>query len=609
MTGRRLPGPTSPSTRGSAPPPTGGARLRGLPFLVPLLSVLALAGDALAPGPAAAQEEAGEDAPAAEEGEGVSFDFQDADLQTVLAALAEAAGVNIVYSDLPERSVTLRTARPVPPSGLRDLLASVAASNGLELEERAGVVHVYRPVEPEAGEAAAAPDTGRPPPGGPPRLFVHPLDHAEAETVGQTLRALFGLGSLPARRGGAGTDRTSLSERLREQSMGDYRAFRPPGDEAQRPPAPAARAAGRRQAGGEADVDPEGDGQEPGLSVALEAPVEIVPDPRSNAILVLAHPEDYETVRGAIGELDVRPAQVLIEVLIAEVRQNDNFALGNSVDIPPASEDDGVGFELQGLSAGDVALRVLGIGQVGASTVLSALSTSSDVTILSRPVVMAQNNRESRILVGDQRPFVQLQRSLPTDQDVRDQVVQYRNVGTELRIRPTVNRDGYVNLSVLQEVSSATAEVQFGAPVINTREAEADVLVRDGHTVVLGGLVDHQRESTRSGIPLLKDIPVLGGLFGSTQDREIATELFILLTPHVLRTDEDLQDARRQLEGGTDVLRERLPEPRTLMESRSGERPALPAPDTVPRPGAPEGDGPNGSDARPGSGDGAAPPP
>lgn len=593
MTGRRLPGFTSPSTRGSTSPSrslstspsTRGTWIRGLPSLVLLLSVLTLAGDVLAPGPAAAQEETREDTPAADQGEGVSFDFQDADLRTVLAALAEAAGVNIVYSDLPDRSVTLRTARPVPPSGLRDLLASVAASNGLELEERAGVVHVYRPAEPAAGETAAVPDTGRPRPGGPPRLFVHPLDHAEAETVAQTLRALFGLGSLPARRSGPRTDRTSLSERLREQSMADYRAFRPPAPEPQRAPAGAAPAMGRRPAGGEADGDPQGDGQEPGLSVALEAPVEIVPDPRSNAILVLARPEDYETVRRAIGELDVRPAQVLIEVLIAEVRQNDNFALGNSVDVPPASEDDGVGFELQGLSAGDVALRVLGIGQVGASTVLSALSTTSDVTILSRPVVMAQNNRESRILVGDQRPFVQLQRSLPTDQDVRDQVVQYRNVGTELRIRPTVNRDGYVNLSVLQEVSSATAEVQFGAPVINTRESETDVLVRDGHTVVLGGLVDHQRESTRSGIPLLKDIPVLGGLFGSTQEREIATELFILLTPHVLRTDEDLQDARRQLEGSTDVLRERLPEPRTLMQSRSGERPALPAPDTVPRPG------------------------
>lgn len=533
-------------------------------------------------GPAAGQEDV--PAPGAE-GEGVSFDFQDADLRTVLAALAEAAGINIVYSDLPDRSVTLRTARPVPQSGVRGLLESVAASNGLELEERAEVLHVHRPEEPAVppdGEEALEGAPTRP--GGPPRLFVHPLDHAEAETVAQTLRALFGLGGLPGRRAGGRAGRTSLSERLREQSAEDYRAFRPP--ERAREDRPGEAAPAPRRPTGQA---PAGDDREAGLSVALGGPVEIVPDARSNAILVLARPEDYETVSGAIGELDVRPAQVVIEVLIAEVRQNENFALGNTVDVPPASEDEGVGFELQGLSAGDVALRVLGIGSVGASTVLSALSTSSDVTILSRPVVMAQNNREARILVGDQRPFVQLQRSLPTDQDVRDQVVQYRNVGTELRIRPTVNRDGYVNLSVLQEVSSATAEVQFGAPVINTRESETDVLVRDGHTVVLGGLVDHQEESTRSGVPLLKDIPLLGGLFGSTQEREIATELFILLTPHVLRTDEDLEEARRQLEGSTEVLRERLPQPRTLMEPGGdgmvpdGDRPPpLPAPDTVP---------------------------
>lgn len=537
---------------------------------------------------AAAQEEA---PPVQADERGVSFDFQQADLRTVLAALAEAAGVNIVYADLPNRTVTLRTARPVPASDLRDLLVSVAASNGLEVEERVGALHVYVPEE----DAARADDEARPPaetggPRAPPRLFVHHLDHAEAETVAQTLRALFGLGALPSRAGGAGEGRTALSERLRQQSMANYRAVRPAepaGQDRTGGAAPTPRGAGRdaRPAPGEVRG-----AARPGLDAVLGGPVEIVPDPRSNTILVLARPEDYETVSAAVAELDVRPAQVLIEVLIAEVRQTDNFALGNSVDVPPTSEDDGVGFQLQGLSAGDVALRVLGIGSVGASTVLSALSSTSDVTILSRPVVMAQNNKEARILVGDQRPFVQLQRSLPTDQDVRDQVVQYRNVGTELRIRPTVNRDGYVNLSVLQEVSSATAEVQFGAPVINTRESETDVLVRDGHTVVLGGLVDHQTESTRSGIPLLKDIPLLGGLFGSVQDREIATELFILLTPHVLRTDEDLQAARRQLEGSTDLLRERLPEPRTLVESGRPALPPLPAPDTAAHPPFPPGD-------------------
>ena len=121
--------------------------------------------------------------------------------------------------------------------------------------------------------------------------------------------------------------------------------------------------------------------------------------------------------------------------------------------------------------------------------------------IVSRPVILAQNNQEARILVGSERPFVQVSRSLPTDAAVRDQVIQYRDVGTKLTITPTINADGYVNLQVLQEVSTATAETQFGAPVISTREASTHLFVKNGHTAVLGGLIDRQQEKTRVGHP------------------------------------------------------------------------------------------------------------
>src|SRR3712207_2355998 len=106
---------------------------------------------------------------------------------------------------------------------------------------------------------------------------------------------------------------------------------------------------------------------------------------------------------------------------------------------------------------------------------------------------------------------------------------------TLFRSRPTINPDGYVTLQVLQEVSNATAETQFGAPVISTREARTQLLVRDGRTAVIGGLVDQQRETASSGIPFLKDIPFLGALFRTSQSRRRnVTELFLFLTPHVL---------------------------------------------------------------------------
>ena len=144
---------------------------------------------------------------------------------------------------------------------------------------------------------------------------------------------------------------------------------------------------------------------------------------------------------------------------------------------------------------------------------------------------------------ADERPFIQVQRALPTDAPVRDAVVQFKDVGTRLAVRPTISDDGYVTLSVAQEVNAATAEVAFDAPVISTRTIQTQLLVKDGHTAVLGGLADRQRDVTRAGVPILSAIPLLGGLFGRHVTRATETELFVFLTPRVIRTDEDLDDA------------------------------------------------------------------
>ena len=552
---------------------------RALPGGAPVLLALSL-GPLAAPAGAAAQEEA-----AGAEGQavqrdtaGVSFDFQNADLRAVLTALAEAAELNIVYSNLPDRTVTLRTSRPVSPEGVRDLLQSVVESNALTMEERNGVVRISRADEEATGaETGRVQANARPSPDEPPRLFVHRLAHADAATVAQTVRTLFGLGGgggLAGGLGALGAPSGSLSQSLRQQAAAGYQNIsQPPADrEGARRQLPAP-AGGRQAQEGEAE-------EGPGTSVLLQGPVEIVPDNRTNSLLVLANPADYETVRSAIEKLDRRPLQVLIEVLIVEIQANDNLSYGTTVDVPVGADEEGVGVNLSGQSAGDIVLSVLGIGSVDASAVLAALSQSNETKILSRPVVMAQNNQEARILVGDQRPFVQLSRA--TEGGARDEVVQYRNVGTELRIRPTINRDGFVNLEVLQEVSNATQQTQFNAPVINTRESETNVLIRDGHTAVLGGLIDRQTTKTKSGVPLLKDIPVLGGLFGSTSTQEVASELFILITPHVLRTDDDMQEVRRQLQGSTESMRETIPDPVPLIQMDRGRADSLPATDTVP---------------------------
>jgi general secretion pathway protein D len=175
-------------------------------------------------------------------------------------------------------------------------------------------------------------------------------------------------------------------------------------------------------------------------------------------------------------------------------------------------------------------------------------------------VVLAQNNQEARLNVGSQRPFVQVSRTLATDEGARDEVIQYQDVGTILNLLPTINEDGYVNLQVAQEVSSATAEVQFGAPIINTREATTQLLARNGQTVVVGGLVSRQEDQVRSGIPILKDIPILGYLFGYERTMTQNSELFLFLTPYIVATDEDADLLREQIENEAELIGPILPE-------------------------------------------------
>ena len=480
-----------------------------------------------------------------ETADGILFDFQDADLRLVMSALARVAGLNVVYGQLPTRNVTLRTGQPVPQAEVRGLFESVARANELEIIEEGGLLRLVS--RPGAAEAAPAPRRTGAVPRGPqgPRLFVERLRFVDAATMAQTLQSLYGIGGGSGSGGAGDGEPEALSEQLRRQAVPEYR---PPAGQAPAVPLAPPTAADSAVVG----------------AAELFGPVTVVPDPSANALLIRALPSDYQTIHSAVLQLDRRPLQVLIEVLIAEVRRNENTQIGVNWRIPFNVGDSAIA-TLTGSSAGDFALKVFGLGAVKADVLLTALAASGDVSILSRPVILAQNGEEARILVGDQRPFVQVSRALPTDNGVTETVVQYRNVGTQLSIRPTINSDGFVTLSLIQEVSSATAETQFGAPVINTREVGTRLSVRDGHTVVIGGLVDRQTDKTNSGVPLLKDLPLVGGLFRSSQTRKIAAELFIMMTPHVLMTDEDGDRATRNLRQVLPELEKTLADTLTLL--------------------------------------------
>jgi general secretion pathway protein D len=351
-----------------------------------------------------------------------------------------------------------------------------------------------------------------------PELFVIALKHARAADVAETINTLFGRAGAGQGTAGAATQHApTLADQLRATQI-------PPVDA---PPLP-------QSVPGTT-----------GRPATLTGELTIVADARANSLLVRANRADFELVQAAVQQIDVRPPQALIEVLIVEARRDRSFSLGINAAIADqhvhGTENTTVGGSFSPASAGlgDFTLRVMGAGGYDLGATIQAAASRGDVRIVSRPVVLTANDEQAEVVVGSQRPFVQVSRSLATDAAVRDQVVQYRDVGTKLSVRPTISIDGTVQLSVTQEVSIATTETAFNAPVISTRSVKTDLLVHDGQTIVLGGLTDQEHDVQTSGIPILSSIPFVGGFFGSHMRTAAETELFVFLTPRVIRTDED----------------------------------------------------------------------
>lgn len=436
-------------------------------------------------------------------GDSVRVRFVETDLRTVVQALGRYAPKPVIANGVPGVRVSLETPTAVPRSTVLALLRGVVESSGLELTEQESF---YR-VGPRAPAAAPIPANPAAAPQGPVQLNVIRLKHARAGDVAATINQLFGAGGEFSGRSGLSSG--TLSEELRRNNV-------PAQGTAASPAASASRGA------------------------SLSGATVIVPDELTNSLLVRASEADFAVLRQAVDQLDIRPLQVMIEVLIVEARHDRSFSLG--ADVALAATDIGgptVSGSTAGGGLGDLVIQLMGLAKGKVDAVLRAAQSRGDVEIISRPVLLASNNTESRFLVGSQRPFVQVSRSLPTDTPTRDQVVQYRDVGTKLTVRPTINQDGYVSLLLQQEINQATGETQFDAPVISTREASTQVLVRDGQTIMLGGLRDQQKDRSQSGVPILSGIPIIGGLFGGASRHATSTELYLFLTPRILKTDAD----------------------------------------------------------------------
>jgi len=271
-------------------------------------------------------------------------------------------------------------------------------------------------------------------------------------------------------------------------------------------------------------------------------------DEITNSIIILSTPKDYSLIEDVIKQMDVMPRQVLIEVLVAEIRLTGELKFGLewylrshfTLDNTKLTGINAFGESVASFDATDV-LKQTGFSFALIDTaevvrgLLQTLATDSKAKIISSPHIMVSDNREARIQVGDQVP-VETGTSVTSGGETVT-TIQYRDTGSVLKVKPFINEGGLVTLELKQEFSLVSSEKGVGDnPIFSTRTAETNVVVKNGQTIIIGGLIREDTRSSNNGIPILKDIPILGYLFGASDSSTDRTELVVLITPHVMST-------------------------------------------------------------------------
>jgi general secretion pathway protein D len=438
------------------------------------------------------------------------------------------------------------------------------------------------------------------------RIFIYPVENGKASELADVLNQVLGLSGVarreqprtlqdlhrgtPSTQGLPGSSRGSPSY---PSGTGMGGTTSPPAGSFAVVPAPAQQ------------VPPPAPGQPPAArppqpGAKPEEQLRIVPDVATNSLIIYGTAQEFQNIKNILKDLDLIPRQVLLDVLVAEVTLTDDQSLGieyeilkqnnpnifgqtfgsggairsGSIPVPPAS-----GFTQFGSGISGV------IGSNDIKVFINALMQDSRVKVLSSPSVLATDNRPARIQVGTEEP-------IPTGTVVSSEAIststtiQYRNTGRIVTIIPQVNSMGLVHLQIKAEVSQRGVPVVVGRdlfPSFDTRDAETTAIVQDGETLVLGGIITDRKSRSRTGIPYLMDIPVLGRFFGRTSDEVDRTELIMLVTPRVIRNIQEARDV-------TQDFKERLKTAAREAELslQENKKPAPQAPPPPPPPPAPE---------------------
>ena len=254
---------------------------------------------------------------------------------------------------------------------------------------------------------------------------------------------------------------------------------------------------------------------------------QIKADPVRNTLVIMGSPDEYDQVHYLLEQIDTPPQQVMFEVQVIEINRDDLSNLG---------VDWGASTKLPASVLYDDLHYRIGTGKYGVNVqgVINRLIENKKGRLLASPRIATLDGVAAKILIGDK---LAVESSQPTTGSIAVISVIYVEVGIKLEVTPTVNRDGYITTRIQPEVSNKTDTTKNGNPNIRTRQADATLRVKSGSTIVLGGLIQRQETKDTFKVPLVGQLPLVGGLFHSTSRQVTETELVIMLTPKIINNE------------------------------------------------------------------------
>ncbi len=296
--------------------------------------------------------------------------------------------------------------------------------------------------------------------------------------------------------------------------------------------------------------------------VELLSQARIVPDLRSNSLLIFANKQDLTMITNMVSKVDHLLAQVLIEAIVLEIGLGDDlnlgvslgqnpetsgkFIYGGAINNPNLTNSNPLGSANDFLSGSLTNAIPGGFSYFGRyddtlNVAFSAIATDSSVRVVSRPRIQTSHAVPGYFFLGETVPYVSGS-NVGGFSNFAQSVVQQLRIGIDLEVIPYITPEGYVVMDITQNVDQRGQDVIIDGnpiPVVNQRQAAATLSVRDGDTIMLGGFIRQSKNKSRSGVPILKDIPLLGAAFRSKSDTNDRTELIILLRATVLETPEE----------------------------------------------------------------------